>query len=210
MAIPAKSSGWNTKDLSKRGPYQKHLEHYSLSVKDHPRRFEHTWFNIFSSLLEYSPSKHVAYCLPSYLFNKRPSLRLRLDVFTATSFRSWKNVNNGKNYAFLNTRKYVCSPHNNALRVCQDLLNQDRHIRNVFHVRSLDQIMNNRIHNKTLIDTICYLTLQACTFEGHNETNESRNQGNFLETLKLLAYTIKLQKLCCKMLHIIPSILHIK
>jgi len=37
----------------KRGPYQMHLEDYPLSdIEDHPRRFQYTWFSMFSSWLE--------------------------------------------------------------------------------------------------------------------------------------------------------------
>nr|KYP50112.1 Zinc finger MYM-type protein 1 [Cajanus cajan] len=170
------------------GPYQMHLENYPLSGKeDHPRRFQYTWFSIFPSWLEYSPSKDAAYCLPCYLFSK-PSGRLGSDVFIATGFKSWRKVNNGKNCAFLkHIGKDPCSPHNNAVRACQDLLNQNCHIRNVFHVQSLDQIMKNHLRLKTSIDTVRYLSLQACAFRGHDETSESRNQGNFLEMIKLIA-----------------------
>jgi len=56
------------------GSYQMHLENYLLSGKDHyPRRFQNTWFNLFSLWLEYSPLKDVAYCLSCYLFSKKLS-----------------------------------------------------------------------------------------------------------------------------------------
>ena len=61
------------------GPYQIHLEEYPLSGKgDHPRRFKDTWFSLFHSWLEYSPSKDAAFCLPCYLFNKGPNGRSRI------------------------------------------------------------------------------------------------------------------------------------
>jgi len=44
------------------GPYQMHLENYSLFGKnDLPIRLQYTWFNLFSSWLEYLPLKYVAY-----------------------------------------------------------------------------------------------------------------------------------------------------
>ena len=73
------------------------------------------------------------------------------------------------------------------MKACQDLLNQDGHIRNVIQVQSSSQRMNNRLRLKTSIDIVRWLTLQACAFRGHNESSKSRNQGNFLELLKLLA-----------------------
>jgi len=54
-------------------------------------------------------------------------------------------------------------------------------------VQSSDQIMQNRLHLKTSIDTVHFLSLQACAFRGHDESTESRNQGNFLEMIKLIA-----------------------
>jgi len=37
------------------GPYQMHLENYPMSSNDgYPRIFQYTWFNLFSSWLEYS------------------------------------------------------------------------------------------------------------------------------------------------------------
>ncbi|XP_057431672.1 uncharacterized protein LOC130724460 [Lotus japonicus] len=134
------------------------------------------------------PDAIGAYCLPCYLFSKRPSRRPGSDVYIAKGFRCWRKVKNGKKCAFLkHIGDDLCSPHNNALKACQDLLNQDRHIRNVFHVQSSNQIMQNRLRLKTSIDTVCYLTLQACAFRGHDETSESSNQGNFIQMIKLLA-----------------------
>ena len=170
------------------GPYQKHLESYPLSGKNHPRRFQYAWFGIFPSWLEYSPSEDAAYCLLCYLFSKKPSGRHGSDVFISTGFRSWKKVNDGKNCAFL---KHIgndpCSPHNNAVRACQDLLNQAGHIQNVIHVQNSEQIQKNRLRLKSSIDAVRWLTFQACAFRGHDETLESKNRGNFLEMIKLLA-----------------------
>ncbi|XP_058758551.1 uncharacterized protein LOC131631797 [Vicia villosa] len=183
------------------GPYQIHLESYPLSGSDdHPRRFQHNWFSIFSSWLEYSPSEDAAYCLPCYLFSKKPSGRPGSHVFISTGFRTWKKVRNGKHCSFLkHIGKDPCSPHNNAMKACQDLLNQDGHIRNVIQVQSLNQRMNNRLCLKTSIDTVRWLTLQACAFRGHDETNNSKNQRNFLELLKLLAsYNDEIAKIVLK------------
>ncbi|XP_058755986.1 uncharacterized protein LOC131629208 [Vicia villosa] len=171
------------------GPYQIQLEKYPLSGKeDHKRRFQYAWFSIFPSWLEYSPSEDASYCLPCYLFSKRPSGRPGSDVFISTGFRSWKKVRNGKNCAFL---KHIgmdpCSPHNNAMKACQDLLNQDGHIRNIVQAQSSIDIKKNRLRLKTSIDSVRWLTFQSCAFRGHDESKESLNQGNFLQLIKLLA-----------------------
>jgi len=51
---------------------------------DHPRRFQYTWFSLFASWLEYSPLKDATYCLPCYLFSKKPSGRPDSVVFIVT------------------------------------------------------------------------------------------------------------------------------
>jgi len=184
----------NQKDAIRRaylkwGPYQMKLESYPFSgEQNHPRRFQDTWFSWFPSWLEYSPSEDAAYCLQCYLFSKKPSGRYGSRVLISTGFKGWKNVRNGKRCSFLkHIGKDPCSPHNNAMKDCQDFLNQDVHLKNVIEVQSLSQILNNRLCLKASIDTVRWLTLQACAFRGHYEGSESRNQGNFLELLKLLA-----------------------
>ncbi|CAK8544459.1 unnamed protein product [Lathyrus sativus] len=164
------------------------LEQYLLfGNEDHQRRFQHAWFSLFPSWLKYSPSEDAAYCLPCYLFSKRPSGRPGSDVFISTGFRGWKKVRNGKNCAFLkHIGKNPCSPHNNAMKACQDLLNQDGRIRNIIQGQSSIEIMKNRLRLKTSIDIVCWLTFQACVFRGHDESKKLLNQDNFFELIKLL------------------------
>ena len=106
-------------------PYQICLSNYPFSREKHPRCFQASWFTQFSSWLEYSPAKDAAYCLPCYLFTMERSRCPGCDAFTFTGFRNWKKVNNGKNCAFLNhVEEDPCSPHNNAVKYCDDLLNE--------------------------------------------------------------------------------------
>jgi hypothetical protein len=158
------------------GPYQIRLEEYPLSGKEsHPRRFQETWFEIFYSWLEYSPSKDAAFCLPCYLFNKGPSGSFGSDVFITTGFRGWKKVRDGKNCAFLrHIGKDPRSAHNKAMQAYQDLLNQKANIENVFHKQSSSQIKKNRLCLKASVDSIRWLTLQACALRGHSESKESK------------------------------------
>ena len=129
---------------------------------------------------------HIAYHVT--FLSKKLSGRPGSLVFISMGFRNWKKVRNGKHCSFLkHIGKDPCSPYNNAMKACQDLLNQDGHIRNVIQVQSSSQRMNNRLRLKTSIDIVRWLTLQACAFRGHDESSKSRNQGNFLELLKLLA-----------------------
>ncbi|KAG2666570.1 hypothetical protein I3760_15G069500 [Carya illinoinensis] len=100
-------------------------------------------------------------------------------------FRNWKKINNGKHCAFLNhIGEDPCSCHNNA------------HIDKVMNAQSSEQILNNRLRVKASIDVVRWLAFQGCAFRGHDETFDSKNRGNFLEMLKLLAsYNDKVGKL---------------
>ena len=169
-----------------KGPYQIHLSEYPLSTEKHPRRFQFSWFKKFP-WLEYSPAKDAAYCFPCFLFSK-PVVRHGTDAFTVKGFTNWKKVNDGKRCAFLNhVGQDPCSPHNNAKKCCQDLLNQSQHIDKVINAHSLEQKEENRLRVKTSIDVVRWLASQGCAFRGHDETSDSSNRGNFLELVSLLA-----------------------
>ncbi|KAG6725692.1 hypothetical protein I3842_02G044800 [Carya illinoinensis] len=49
------------------------------------------------------------------------------------------------------------------------------------------EMENNRLQLKTSIESVRWLTFQACAFRGHDERFDSKNQGNFIELIKLLA-----------------------
>ncbi|XP_061345948.1 uncharacterized protein LOC133291663 [Gastrolobium bilobum] len=169
------------------GPYQPQCS-YPFSKEKHPRRFQASWFKEFSSWLEYSPYVDAAFCLPCYLFSKKVGGRHGWDAFTIKGFNSWHRVHNGKYCAFLSHMgDDPCSQHINALISCVDLMNQSCHIDKVMHAQSSQQIEQNRLCVKTSIDVARWLAFQGCAFRGHDETINSRNSGNFIEMIKLLA-----------------------
>ncbi|XP_059456615.1 uncharacterized protein LOC132186648 [Corylus avellana] len=182
------------------GPYQPILrkEQYPLSGPEkHPRRFQASWFTQFSTWLEYSRSTDAAYCLPCYLFSMKALGRPGWDVFTIKGFRSWKKVHDEKNCAFLtHIGEDPCSPHNNAVKYCEDLQNQAQHIDKVLNAQSTEQILNNRLRVKTSIDVARWLTFQGCPLRGHDETPASKNR----EFAKYTSHTIQKE-----ILHVIAS-----
>ncbi|TYI36761.1 hypothetical protein ES332_A03G164000v1 [Gossypium tomentosum] len=172
----------------KAGPYQPILSEYPASnSKNHPRYFQPSWFKQFS-WLECSPSKDVVFCLPCFLFNSNPTSRFGLTAFTHNGFSNWKKVHNGCNCAFLtHTGKDPNSLHNNAQRAYVDLMNQAQHIEVSLDRKTTQQISANRLRLKTSIDVVRWLSFQWCAFRGHDESSGSKNRGNFLELLSLLA-----------------------
>jgi hypothetical protein len=172
----------------KHGPYrfQKNIYPISDSVS-HPRRFQYHWFKMFP-WLEYSPTKDAAFCLPCFLFSKKPLGKVGSDVFTVIGFKNWRKVNNGKNCAFLTHMGKTCnSAHNYAVRCYENLKNKPSHIEQLVERQSEEEIRLNRLRLRTTIDVLRWLAFQACSFRGHDESASSKNQGNFLEMVKLIA-----------------------
>jgi len=118
----------------------------------------------------------------------KPVGRHGWDVFITKGFRNWKKVHDGKKCAFLtHIGEDPCSPHNNAVKSCEDLKQQSQHIDKLLNAQSTEQIQNNRLRVKTSIDVVRWLAFQGCAFRGHDETPDSKNRGNFLEMIKILA-----------------------
>ncbi|XP_023766503.2 uncharacterized protein LOC111915032 [Lactuca sativa] len=167
------------------GPFQIRLQEYhAKGSKKHPRRFQYSWFNIFPNWLEYSPTTHASYCFICYIFNDKPSVCHGYEAFTVKGFDNWKKVNDGKNCAFL---KHIgCSQHRNVVTFAENLMNQATHIENIIVKQNEAQILKNQLQLKASIDTVRWLTFQACALRGHDESPNSKNRGNFLQLLKLL------------------------
>nr|KJB72592.1 hypothetical protein B456_011G186900 [Gossypium raimondii] len=133
-------------------------------------------------LSEYPASnskKHPRYFQPSWFkqFSYNPSSSFGSTTFTHNGFSNWKKVHDGCNCAFLtHMGKDLNLLHNNAQRAYVDLMNQAQHIEVSLDRQTTQQISANRLRLKT-----------RCAFRGHDESSGSKNCGNFLEFLSLLA-----------------------
>lgn len=82
----------------------------------------------------------------------------------------------GKKCAFLT---YIgedpYSPHNNAVKSCEDLKQQSWYIVKLLNAQSTKQIQNNRLRVKTSIDVVRWLAFQGCAFRAHDETPNLKN-----------------------------------
>ncbi|XP_071714955.1 uncharacterized protein [Rutidosis leptorrhynchoides] len=183
---PANQKEQVRRDYLNFGPFQVHLKEYPGKVmKKHTRRFQYSWFSIFPNWLEYSPTTDSAYCFICYLFSDKPNVQKGVDAFTVKGFNNWKKVNDGNNCAFL--KHMGSSQHKDAVVKSENLLNHKAHIENVIEKRNAEDLLKNRIRLKASVDVIRWLTFQACAFRGNDETVGSKNRGNFIELLKLLA-----------------------
>ena len=79
------------------------------------------------------------------------------------------------------------STHNNAVRSVEALKNILGHIDKVMNVQSSEEIKKNRLRLKATIDSVQWLTLQGCALRGRDESVMSKNHGNLIEMISLMA-----------------------
>ncbi|XP_073135836.1 uncharacterized protein [Henckelia pumila] len=167
----------------KMGPYQPIKNEYPpTKFGSQNRRFQSHWFKKFT-WLEYSPSKDAAFCFPCFLFeHKNP----RNSTFTIDGFKYWKRVNDGDRCTFFMHIGSNTSPHNKAVEYLNNLMNIPCHIEKVINAQSSEEKQNNRLRLTATIESIQWLTLQACALRGHDESPASKNRGNFIEMIKFM------------------------
>ncbi|XP_062167014.1 uncharacterized protein LOC133873313 [Alnus glutinosa] len=130
-------------------PILKPTEYPVSGPENHRRRFQASWFQTYSTWLEYSESKDAIFCHPCYIFAKKSTGCPGSDAFTVKGFKNWKKVNDGMNCPLLgHVGTDPNSPHKIAVKCCEDLKNYSR---------------------------------------GHDESSDSKNQGNFIELIKFVA-----------------------
>ncbi|KAM3214800.1 hypothetical protein ACQJBY_067016 [Aegilops geniculata] len=79
------------------------------------------------------------------------------------------------------------SAHNFAVRCYENLRNRINHVDEVMKKQTKKRVLDARLRLKTSIDAMRWLMFQACPFRGNDESEDSKNQGNFKEMIKLLA-----------------------
>uniref|UniRef100_A0A2N9HA84 TTF-type domain-containing protein n=1 Tax=Fagus sylvatica TaxID=28930 RepID=A0A2N9HA84_FAGSY len=172
----------------KAGPYQPVLDYPFKESGNQRRRFNALWFDAHLNWLEYSPSKDAVYCLPCYLFGKKPTGRPGSDAFTVKGFDNWKKVNDGMNCSLVgHVGKDPNSPHEIAVKCYEDLMKHSRHVDKLFKKQSSKEIQDNRLRLKASIDSVQWLALQGYAFRGHDQSLDSINRGNFVELVKLVS-----------------------
>ncbi|XP_073030628.1 uncharacterized protein [Primulina eburnea] len=147
----------------KMGPYQPIKKEYPpTKFISQNRRFQSHWFQKFT-WLEYSPLKDDAFCFSCFLFEHKHPRNL---VFTIDRFKYWKRANDGDRCAFLMHIGCNTSPHNNDVEYLANLMNISRHIDKVINAQSSEEKQKNRLRLTATIESIRWLTLQACAFKG--------------------------------------------
>ncbi|XP_050236137.1 uncharacterized protein LOC126686146 isoform X2 [Mercurialis annua] len=142
------------------------------------RSFKEYWFNEFN-WLEYSVSKDSAYCLCCYLFKQGYGLQSGGEAFVSNGFINWKNAKE----AFKTHIGASNSFHNMARRKCEDLQNQRQSVAYLLSNQKLEMQESYRIRLTVTLRCVRYLSRLGLAFRGNDETFDSDNKGNFLETI---------------------------
>ncbi|KAL7634777.1 UNVERIFIED_CONTAM: hypothetical protein RMT77_015154 [Armadillidium vulgare] len=113
-------------------------------------------------------------------------------------FSSEKSVWNEKGYNDLNNLHSSLQKHERTqrhIKSCIDLISfgNSRVSITLDHQRKLDieqhnkKVTKNRDVLRRLIDVVVFLGCQELSFRGHNESNTSKNRGNYLELVNLIS-----------------------
>ncbi|CAL1403229.1 unnamed protein product [Linum trigynum] len=162
-----------------KGPCQPRLHQFPFrDIGGRKRRFNPSWYDKYS-WIEYSVAKDAVYCLPCYLFRSEISNKGGSDAFVWEGFNSWN-----KNIGRLDTHVGgPNSPHNIASRNCEALMKQSQSIQVALYKQSNQAKKDYRICLEATVDCIIFLIRNGLALRGHDESDSSRNRGNFLELL---------------------------
>ncbi|CAH9072947.1 unnamed protein product [Cuscuta europaea] len=162
-----------------KGPFQPRDHDFPFKlIGGKKRRFVSSWFDEHK-WLEYSIAKDAAFCLPCYLFKNE--WEVGGDHFVGIGFSAW----NKKDRFYLHVGK-PNSPHYNAVKRLEDLMNQKQSIGACFVKQSEQAKSDYLIRLKASLECTRFLLCGGLPFRGHDESIESSYKGHFLETLDLL------------------------
>lgn len=145
------------------------------------RRFQYDWSTKYD-WLEYSESKHAAFCFYCYLFKDNTN-NCGYDPFVDEGFSNWKKATEsfGKHVGGIG------SFHNEAREKYKFFINQKTSIMEKVDKVSSDTKAIYKARLTYSLQCLRYLLKQGLAFRGHDESANSNNKGNFRELLEWLA-----------------------
>ncbi|KAL5562178.1 hypothetical protein UlMin_031925 [Ulmus minor] len=165
------------------GPCQPKDHKFSFSdFGKERRRFNTAWYDLFPNWLEYSIDKDSVFCLCCYLFKLNIGGQAGGKSFVGKGFSNWKKkerlVEHVGNH---NSYHYQC------YKKCEALMTEKQQIQNIVLKKNIGDRIRYRTRLTASVDCIRFLIRQGLAFRGHDESEDSTNQGNFLELLNFLA-----------------------
>ena len=77
--------------------------------------------------------------------------------------------------------------HYKCYKKCEALMDGKQQIEHVFMKKNIKDRISYRVRLIASVDCVRFLLRQGLAFRGHDESQDSNNQGNFLELLAFLA-----------------------
>ncbi|KAL5543108.1 hypothetical protein UlMin_010818 [Ulmus minor] len=169
------------------------ISDYSPNIQDEIRRHylqqgpcqpkDHKFaFSDFGKERQYSIDKDSVFCLCCYLFKPNIGEQAGGKSFVEKGFSNWKKkerlVEHVGNH---NSYHYQC------YKKCEALMTEKQQIQNIVLKKNIGDRIRYRTRLTASVDCIRFLIRQGLAFRGHDESEDSTNQGNFLELLNFLA-----------------------
>lgn len=160
----------------KEGPFQPKNILYPVI---NGRKFREAWFNQYQ-WLEYSAALNAAFCFFCRVFYKPNKMD---DAFTCKGYNNWKKAiekfnSHQKSNIHLESLIKVEEFKKTLSVTCGSIAHKLDSQRGKI-------VTENRQYLSAILETILYCAKQCIALRGHNESNESENQGNFIELLKI-------------------------
>jgi hypothetical protein len=181
------SNNVNDQDAVRRGyilkgpcrPYAHQFESRKIGGKD--QHFSILWFERYS-WLEYSIEKDAAFCFVCYLFREKKSKGKGTGIFVDGGWRNWN-----RDDALDKHVGGVTSVHNKAQQRYNLFLNPNAAVDDLIVKVNHEELRLYKLRLLYSLRCLRFLLDQGLAFRGHNEKEDSRNKGNFLELLEWVA-----------------------
>jgi len=151
-------------------------------IAGHPRRFRAEWYTKYD-WLEYSEKVDKCFCLYCYLFRDSNEGQGGNDAFAKDGWDGFNKLDRLQDHVGTRPNSF----HNTAVKRCNNLMKPDRSIANVLENQRDVNKKEYLIRLNTSIDAVRFLLHQGLAFCGHNESETSKNKGNFRGLVRLLA-----------------------
>ncbi|XP_021303825.1 zinc finger MYM-type protein 1-like [Sorghum bicolor] len=146
-----------------------------------PRRFQAEWFTKYD-WLEYSEKVYKCFYLYCYLFRDSNEGQGGNDAFAKDGWDGFNKSDRLQDHVGIRPNSF----HNTTVKRCNNLMKPDQSIVNALNKQKDITIEEYRKRLNTSIDATRFLLHQGLAFRGHDELEESKNKGNFLELVDLL------------------------
>ena len=160
-------------------PVQPQLRNFQkMRVGDRNRSFAVHWYQSYP-FIEYSIQRDAVYCFSCRLF---PSSSGYADTFTTRGCNKWKKIGEKlKRHAESDAHKesmakWMAYKQNKSSTVANQLISQ-----------RASTVAANHMYISTLSQVAVLCARQGIALRGHDESSTSRNKGNYVEILELLA-----------------------